>query len=219
MKVCSVFSLESPQWGESNEYTQYTLFNIKKETTLNYPKSAANGFFLGTQERLWNSRGKRAIWSSTVCPWVWLWLISRQGQIWSLGILGLLGDHLYGKLLFTWLLLVKSLTVSFCDVLCPTRCLGWYLGLNWVSFWGFSYLFLCGQKWKLCCFGNYCSLRAQSWLKPSNNWADEVKWVSKAKVILWLWPKVTHQWQWQLAIVTKFHIEPPAVEEKCEQTV
>ena len=61
MKVCCVFSLESPQWGDSNEYTQYTFYNIKEETTLNYPKSAAKGFFLGTQERVRNSRGKRAI--------------------------------------------------------------------------------------------------------------------------------------------------------------
>ena len=35
-----MFSLESPHRGDSNEYTQYTIFNIKKETTLNYPKSA-----------------------------------------------------------------------------------------------------------------------------------------------------------------------------------
>ena len=61
MKACCVFSLESPHWGDSNEYTQYTLFNIKKKITLNYPKSAAKGFFLGTQERVRNSRGKRAI--------------------------------------------------------------------------------------------------------------------------------------------------------------
>ena len=31
MKVCCVFSLESPHGGDSNEYTQYTIFNIKKE--------------------------------------------------------------------------------------------------------------------------------------------------------------------------------------------
>ena len=61
MKVYCVYSLESPQRGDSNEYTQYTDFNIKKKTTLNYPKSAAMGFFLGTQERVRNSRGKRAI--------------------------------------------------------------------------------------------------------------------------------------------------------------
>ena len=30
MKVCCVFSLESPHRGGSNEYTQYTNFNIKK---------------------------------------------------------------------------------------------------------------------------------------------------------------------------------------------
>ena len=33
-------------------------------------------------------------------------------------------DHLYGKLLFTWLSLVMSMMVSFCAVLFPTWCLG-----------------------------------------------------------------------------------------------
>ena len=44
MKVCCVFLLESPHRGDSNEYTQYTIFNIKKKFTQNYPKSAAMGF-------------------------------------------------------------------------------------------------------------------------------------------------------------------------------
>ena len=44
MKVCCVLSLESPHGGDSNEYTQYTVFNIKKKITLNYPKFAAMGF-------------------------------------------------------------------------------------------------------------------------------------------------------------------------------
>ena len=44
MRVCCVFSLESPNRGDSNKYTQYTIFNIKKKVTLNYPKSAAMGF-------------------------------------------------------------------------------------------------------------------------------------------------------------------------------
>ena len=44
MKVCCVFSLESPHRGDSNEYTQYTIFNIQKKIILNYPKSAAIGF-------------------------------------------------------------------------------------------------------------------------------------------------------------------------------
>ena len=46
MKVCCVYSLESPHRGDSNEYTQYTIFNIKTKITLNYryPKSAAMGF-------------------------------------------------------------------------------------------------------------------------------------------------------------------------------
>ena len=62
VKVCCVFSLESPHRGVSNEYIQYTIFNIKKKITLNYPKSASMGiFFQGTKERVRNSRGKRAI--------------------------------------------------------------------------------------------------------------------------------------------------------------
>ena len=32
----------------------------------------------------------------------------------------LAGDHLYGKLLLAWLLLVMSLMVSFCAILFPT---------------------------------------------------------------------------------------------------
>ena len=45
MKVGYVFSLESPHRGD-------TTFNILKKISLNYPKSAAIGFFQG---------GKRAI--------------------------------------------------------------------------------------------------------------------------------------------------------------
>ena len=42
MKVCCVLI----RIASSNEYTQYTVFNIKKEKiTLNYPKYAAKGFF------------------------------------------------------------------------------------------------------------------------------------------------------------------------------
>ena len=40
-----MFSLESPHRSDSNECTQYTIFNIKKKITLNYPKSAALGVF------------------------------------------------------------------------------------------------------------------------------------------------------------------------------
>ena len=45
MKICCVFSLESPHRGDSNENIQYTIFNIKRKITLNYPRSAAMGFF------------------------------------------------------------------------------------------------------------------------------------------------------------------------------
>ena len=61
MKVYCMFSLESPHRGDSNEYTQYTSFNILQKISLNYPRSAAVGFFQGTQRRVRNSRGKRAI--------------------------------------------------------------------------------------------------------------------------------------------------------------
>ena len=33
-----MFLLESPHQGDSNEYTQHAIINIKKKITLNYPK-------------------------------------------------------------------------------------------------------------------------------------------------------------------------------------
>ena len=61
MQVCCVFTLESSYRGDSNDDTQYTIFNIKKKIALYYPKSAVTGFFQGTQERVRDSRDKRAI--------------------------------------------------------------------------------------------------------------------------------------------------------------
>ena len=40
-------------------------------------------------------------------------------------------------------------------------------------------------------FGNYCSLWSQSCMKHLAKWVNEVEWVSKVKVILWFWSKVT----------------------------
>ena len=45
MKIYYVFSLESPHRGDSNENTQYTIFSMNKMNILNYPTSAAMGFF------------------------------------------------------------------------------------------------------------------------------------------------------------------------------
>ena len=56
-----MFLLESPHRGDSNEYTQHTIFNIKEKITLNHPKSAALDFFQGAQERVRNNRGSRVI--------------------------------------------------------------------------------------------------------------------------------------------------------------
>ena len=56
-----MFSLESPHRGDSNVYTQYTIFNIKRKS----PKIILNlqlwDLFQGTQERVRNSDGKGAI--------------------------------------------------------------------------------------------------------------------------------------------------------------
>ena len=60
-----MFSLELPNRGDSNEYTQHTIINIKKKITRNYSKYnnvCSYGTFLsGTQERVRNSCGKQAI--------------------------------------------------------------------------------------------------------------------------------------------------------------
>ena len=74
-----MFSLESPHRGDSNLYTQYTILNIKKKITLKYPKSAVWDFFLGTQERVRNSRGKGAI--SVPATGVLLYLDSYEADL------------------------------------------------------------------------------------------------------------------------------------------
>ena len=56
-----MFSLESHHRGDSNEFTQHTIFNIGKKIPLNYPVSAAVRIFQGTEERVRNSRGRREI--------------------------------------------------------------------------------------------------------------------------------------------------------------
>ena len=66
MKACCVLLLESPHRGDSNEYTQHAIIDIRKKITLNYPKydpvcSYGIFFSLGTQERARDSHGKRAI--------------------------------------------------------------------------------------------------------------------------------------------------------------
>ena len=44
MKVCCVYSLESPHRGDSNEYIQYTIFNTEKKINVNYPKTETMRF-------------------------------------------------------------------------------------------------------------------------------------------------------------------------------
>ena len=57
-------SLESPHRVDSNKYTQHTIINIKEkspEIIQNTFIFVAVGFLLGAQERVRNSRGKRAV--------------------------------------------------------------------------------------------------------------------------------------------------------------
>ena len=68
------------------------------------------------------------------------------------------------------------------------------LGWPWlISHQGqiWSHWHLYGKKWKLLVFGNYCSLWSQRCLKHSTKWVNEVECVSKVKVILWPWSKIT----------------------------
>ena len=59
IKVYCVFSLESPHRGDSNEYTQYTIFNIKNEIILYLSQICSYGFlFQGTPNRVRNNYGK-----------------------------------------------------------------------------------------------------------------------------------------------------------------
>ena len=87
MKVCCVFSLESPHRGDSNDDTQHTIINIKKKITLNntkYNKVCRYGIILlGTQELVRNSRGKRPISVRTtevllyILRRILLWVVPR----------------------------------------------------------------------------------------------------------------------------------------------
>ena len=66
--VYSLFSFELPLRGDSNKYTQYTIFNIKKENHAKFSQICSYEIlFKGTQERARNSRGKRAINVEVTC--------------------------------------------------------------------------------------------------------------------------------------------------------
>ena len=65
---------------------------------------------------------------------------------------------------------------------------------HWLLYWkSENYLF----------FRNYCSLRSQSCLNHSAKWVYEVGWVSKVKVILWPWSKVTQISKLKLVFFSK----------------
>ena len=61
MEVCCVFSLESPHRGDSNEYTQYTAFNIKKKNHTKLSQICSQEtFILGIQEQVPNTPARVA---------------------------------------------------------------------------------------------------------------------------------------------------------------
>ena len=67
-----------------------------------------------------------------------------------------------------------------------------------------------GESENYLFFGTYCNLRSQSCLKHSAKWVNEVEWVSKIKVILWPWSKVTQISKlnvWLLACILRWAIQ------------
>ena len=75
----------------------------------------------------------------------------------------------------------------------------------------FGHIGLCvGKSENYLFFGTYCSFRSQSHLKHSAKWVYEVEWVSKVKVILWSWSKVTQISKlnvWLLACILRWAIQ------------
>ena len=70
--------------------------------------------------------------------------------------------------------------------------------------------FCMGKSENYLFFGSYCSLRSQSCLKHWAKWVNEVEWVSKVKVILWPWSKVTQISKlnaWVLACILRWAIQ------------
>ena len=70
--------------------------------------------------------------------------------------------------------------------------------------------FCMGKSENYFFFENCCSLRSQNCLKHSTQWVNEVEWVSKVKVILWPWSKVTQISKlnvWLLAFILRWVIQ------------
>ena len=54
-----MFKFESPHGGDSNEYTQYTIFNIKRKSHLVIPNLQLWDLFQRVSTTISNSGGKR----------------------------------------------------------------------------------------------------------------------------------------------------------------
>ena len=73
-----MFSLESPHKGDSNVYTQYTIFIIKRKSPQIILNPQLWDFFPGTQERVRNSHGKCAISVQATEVLLYLQFFDRQ---------------------------------------------------------------------------------------------------------------------------------------------
>ena len=86
--------------------------------------------------------------------------------------------------------LVCNIVYACTTKLIQVMTLGWpSLISHQGQIWSHRHLY--GKKWKLLFFWNFCSLWSQGCLKHSTKWVNEVDWVSKVKVILWPWSKIT----------------------------
>ena len=75
--------------------------------------------------------------------------------------------------------------------------------------------FCMGKSENYLFFGNYCSLGSQSCWKHLAKWVNEVEWVSKVKVVLWPWSKVTqisklNFWVWPIYSGERFRASWPS---------
>ena len=59
--MCVLIRIASPHRGDSDEYTQYTIFKLKRKITLNYPKSQLWDFPHGLKDELETAVVNKAI--------------------------------------------------------------------------------------------------------------------------------------------------------------
>ena len=85
--------------------------------------------------------------------------------------------------------LVCSIVYAGATKIIQSMTLGWpWPILRQCQIWSQAFVW---EKVKIIIFWKLLQPKAQSWLKHSAKWVNEVEWVSKVKVILWLCSKIT----------------------------